>query len=567
VFCCHNWFGPDIWYHLFLGREVWQARTFMPQDHLLIQARGFVDVYWFFQLVCYGLYRLGGIIAVSSGFALAWVGILVFWAKITEITRFGARGAWIALAAILIFQLRFEPRPEIPSYLFLCLQLFWLTRWDAQEPLSTANWCGFILTEIAWASCHGYFALGPALAALRCVCAGRDRVARKRYGGLSAALAFASLLTPLGWKTWGFFFRLSGVFSGLGSAIQEFKAPVGGYLDLWTVWLFWLGWASIAVLVIQQFRRREPDPFSVAAATLGLALSAQAFRNIPLGVILSAPLLRQALGTPRWKKPSYADFLPGALALGLAVYAVTNGFYESLSSQSGFGIRLSEAAYPISFADYYEKIPSLSSNPEPIFNASGDGGYLEFRMPDRPWTGDSRFTDSEQTLEYFGAAKNTALFERFRAAHALHAALLDVVYNHELLSALLMLPEWKLAYADLHRAFIVDSGFLARHPDVKQQLDLYGNEDLSRKIHGMAAIQWTDLTLHWGSRDLLLLQLKQLSQANHIPSFVLEFALKAAIDKKDRLLFDAARELRPKMLALRLEDEQVVDSLLAQNTF
>src|SRR5689334_17755617 len=65
---CHSWQGPDIWYHLTWGRDIFTTGSFLPQVHVLLPQPIAANNYWLFQLLTFGLYSLGGIIAVSAVF-------------------------------------------------------------------------------------------------------------------------------------------------------------------------------------------------------------------------------------------------------------------------------------------------------------------------------------------------------------------------------------------------------------------------------------------------------------------------------------------------------------------
>ncbi len=112
---CHEWFGPDIWYHLYLGGQVARTLTAQPPDRLLLHQPDFLNLYWLFQLVVRAAFGLGGIPAVSLLFLALWAAILAVWLRTAGVLRIGAIGPWLALAVILVCQVRFEPRPEIFS--------------------------------------------------------------------------------------------------------------------------------------------------------------------------------------------------------------------------------------------------------------------------------------------------------------------------------------------------------------------------------------------------------------------------------------------------------------------
>src|SRR5882672_378842 len=80
---CHEWFGPDIWYHLALGERIARTGVMQPADNLILQQPGFVNVYWLFQLLMHGAFELGGIFAISALFVAVWFAAFAFWLRTT----------------------------------------------------------------------------------------------------------------------------------------------------------------------------------------------------------------------------------------------------------------------------------------------------------------------------------------------------------------------------------------------------------------------------------------------------------------------------------------------------
>ena len=112
--------------------------------------------------------------SVSCLFLALWAAILAVWLRTAGILRIGAAGPWLALAVILVCQVRFEPRPEIFSYLFLALQICWLAAWEMDRAASPWTLGRFAAVEALWANMHGYFAFGPLLVGLRLVATALD---------------------------------------------------------------------------------------------------------------------------------------------------------------------------------------------------------------------------------------------------------------------------------------------------------------------------------------------------------------------------------------------------------
>src|SRR3989338_10285503 len=65
------WFpltDADIWWHLAAGRRMLETRAFLRSDPFCLASLGapWVDLHWGFQLLVYGLWKLGGTAALVT---------------------------------------------------------------------------------------------------------------------------------------------------------------------------------------------------------------------------------------------------------------------------------------------------------------------------------------------------------------------------------------------------------------------------------------------------------------------------------------------------------------------
>jgi hypothetical protein len=569
---CHEWFGPDIWYHLYLGKRVWETFLAQPPDNLILGQPNFINLYWLFQLAVWGAYSLGRLYAVSALFVAVWSIALVVSLRTAGAFRAGAWGPVFALFSLLVCQTRFEQRPEIFSDAFLALQIHWLSVWPGARPPSRGEFARFALAQAAWSNMHGYFALGPLLVGLKLAGGlpgwrGPDwTVNRPGRIGLWKLLVLAlgaSLASPFGWRNWEEVAVLWRFLGAMRLKIQEFIPPAGLPAHWWTVRVFWAYWAATlaaAGILLRASARKET--FALLLAAAGLYLSATAYRNIPLIVFLGAPAIGAVLPKiARLPLPETAVRLGAvAAAAALSVWVVAGGFYRSIASSSAFGIRESEYAYPVFFAEYLRAGGFRGT----IFNRGSDGGYLEFHFPDLKIYGDSRFTDATLVDEYFQAVTKPAVFRELQRRHGFGAVLLAVAESRDVVADLLRDPGWKLAYADLHRVFLVNRASTAGRAMPIQPPRFYRGEDLTLPYNGLSAVRWTDLLEKTGDDRDLLLDLDQLAQAPLIPSAVLESALNDGRKRPDPDVAAAVRALRPKMVPSRPGDADYVDWLLGQ---
>ena len=148
----------DIWWHLGTGRMLWENGAIPRVDTLTYTNAGrvWIDLYWFFQLIATGLYRLGGPTALV--FMKAVLGVVVvalgLWAR-----RPGGK-AWpltlVWLPALVVVSGRLCERPELFSLVYLGIFLAVLGR--AQEH---PRWlCLLPVAQLFWVNSHGFFVLG-----------------------------------------------------------------------------------------------------------------------------------------------------------------------------------------------------------------------------------------------------------------------------------------------------------------------------------------------------------------------------------------------------------------------
>ncbi len=577
---CFVWQGPDIFYHLYLGQRMLETGSAAPPDQLLVQQPTFVNVYWLFQLIVLAAYRLGGVIAASLLFAAAWFGALGLWLRTAGLRRRPEIGLSLALIATLIVQSRFELRPEVFSYLILVVQITWLTSWKAAE----IGWRRMLLfgaTEALWANMHGYFVLGPMLVAARLATVALSPGRRREWkplGQLLLVTLIATLISPHGFGTWSGVYHLWVFLRTIGGQITEFSPPTGGLLRVWTMKLFWIAWGATLIALGWSAVKRRGDRFPVVLAAAGLYLSATAVRNVPLLVFMSGPLWGALLARPESRAAAerrgragvslrgsrglvlarVAIVFPATLAAALAVWVVEGGFHRSLLSETRFGFGLAPHAYPLAFVPY-ARAEEIRGR---IFNNAADGGYLEYPLPDLRLYMDSRYTHAGLVQEYFAALVRPESFARLAVREQFDGVLLKVVDSGPVLVALLKDPAWRLAYADLHRAYLVPSRVAGPHPSLR----FYHGEDLIAPVNGLAAIQWVAVLMEAGDRAQLVQTLSQLAQAPAIPSFVVQYALAWGQRSADREVLALARAMAPRIVVRDQASRRAVEALMRATT-
>ena len=559
---CHQWFAPDIWYHLYLGGRILETHRAQPSDHLILQQPGFVNFYWLFQLAVRGVYGIGGIPAVCALFIAAWAAALGCSAATAGAWRAGGWGALAALVAVLLCQTRFEERPEVFSYALMALEVYWLATWKFEKGLPAWKWAAFFAVQALWSNFHGYFIFGPALVALRCAAsllegAGRRGAAEGQIvrpqlpvlGWLFGLALIATATTPLGLDNWRGVAAQASFLRQMHYAVQELLPPARVPGHLWTIIFFEGCWVALAATVLYVAGTAgRTEAFALILAGAGLFLSAISYRNIPLIVFLGAPLAGVALGRrrePGGGIPGRRAAMAAALgALGLSAWVASGGFYRPLGGVPGFGIGESRWGCPVEFAGYLR----ASAFSGAIFNNPGDGGYLEFHFPELRLYADTRLVDARPVREYFAALRFPERLRALRERQGFDAALLKVTESPAVVAALLREPGWKLAYADLHRAFLVDLRSPAGARAGVREPAFYNGEDLTVPVNGASAAEWVAVLAAAGDREGLLRALDQFSRAPAVPAGVLRFALQFGRATADSRVMAAAARLRTKVI-------------------
>ena len=576
----HSWYGPDIWSHLSLGREVLRTHSAQPLDDLILQQPHYLNIYWLFQLVVLGAHGLAGVSGVTVFFAAVWFLVLLLWGRTARLWGHPTLGLPLALVSVLVCQTRFEERPETLSWLFLAFHISVLSgsrpeRASPRDPtgrLGGREMAALGVSQILWTNVHGYFFLGPAVAAVKLLALaltsftsplGAARRARNRLLLLIPILLACSLVSPFGIRTWRSVWELSGMLREMRFAIEELNPPVGPYLLVWTIWVFWLAWGATVLAVAWAVVRRRGEVFAVALAVTGLFLSATSLRNVPMVVILAGPLW--AIALPAWspRGPGVASRRAAAAATSLAsllliLWVVEGGFHRSLRSGARFGIEPYDHVYPARFLGYLRETGFSGT----LFNHPRDGGFLEFHDPPPRLYADSRFSEPGPVREYFDALFFPKSFLALHARHRFDAVLLDLSTGQDALLQLLGLPDWRLAYADLHRAFLVNLRSPAGRSAPVRSPVFYSGQDLSVRQEGVSANRWAHALGRLGRADWLLLLLRQMAVARQVPSPVLQHALELGVRTGNAEILRAASALYPRMLALTVEDARAVEHLM-----
>jgi hypothetical protein len=158
--------SDDVWSHIAVGQWTVEHRA-IPRHNLFTwhhQDYPWVAHSWLSQVIFYGLWRLGGSVAIILFRLVAVAGCLLIlyslWRKTKAPLIFFLGFAFLTLSAA---SLRFSTRPELFTFIALALELKWLLEF---------KFCGskavrFLpLLFVAWVNLHGAFVTGVLLLVL-----------------------------------------------------------------------------------------------------------------------------------------------------------------------------------------------------------------------------------------------------------------------------------------------------------------------------------------------------------------------------------------------------------------
>jgi hypothetical protein len=447
----------DLFSHLELGRSVLEHGTrTVPEPHAFV---GFeascMAPAWLWDVLAYGLYELGGFVALSLATLVAALGCALAVASFTR--RWSPSGphalaGWLLVSAACLISVgqRFEPRPQTLAIALLAAQLALLHAHGLRSGRARQR-SGALLVALAvlWAQLHGSFVLAPVLVAIalgssQLLAARAAREAREaRVSDAAAALGddvsgsselSGDRRTDL-WVLLGSTLALASSAAGLdvvryigghgyGDAVRfihEMRPPtLAGLLQRpgaagAALPLLWL----LGLFGVSRDARVAWAP--LAFALVGHALLSRAVRFTAEDALLSAPLaLNGAHNLADWAERTLARRSSWLRALSpiAAVVALAMLAHAALDARGGYGggygLGLERGAFPRLAAAYLSRLPAGSA----VLTDFGAGPPLGFWTQRKLRT----YVDGRTPL-YFDDADYAVQREVFTNEDALERAL------------------------------------------------------------------------------------------------------------------------------------------------
>jgi len=433
AYSAHDISNLDVWYHLRCGQliledfKIPQANTF---SYIAADQPSF-DPYWLFQTLIYLISRLSGI----SGLVAFKISVLIAAFYLLINIRKNKDGyilpAFCLVLGAMAANARFIVRPELASYLFLCLYFFILHQYHNRKGRSIYL---LIPLQILWANMHGFWVLGLFLVWAFLLGEAilwkaplpfdwRDKIAvqGRNYTRLllvGLVLTATTLITPYPHEILRLPFEM---FAGLEGAtgrggpliVNELISPF--YADTlfsWQAIFYYKVLVAVsAASFLLNFRRINIIHLLIYAGFL--YISVQARRNICAFALMAAPITFLNLGS--FYKFSIEKFIQtrklpmnrvrAVLSVGLVLVmilfiydAASDRYYIRDRSNTRFGLGISNISYPKKAIDFIQE-NNITGN---IFNNPAIGHYFTWRcFPERMVFLDGRFDLPDRFLSHY----------------------------------------------------------------------------------------------------------------------------------------------------------------------
>jgi hypothetical protein len=368
---------PDLWFHLKLGKIVWDTHSIPSTDLLSYTAFGhnWTAHEWLAEVGLYAVYRMGGHAGLMLWFATlsSLLPVLVFYlcyrlSGNALVSFFGGLCAWFFGTVGLAI------RPHLLGHIFLVIELILLERGSRSPRVLLALPPLFAI----WVNCHGSYFFGMGVLVVHFLCSfasGRwgqlvvepsERRSRQSLGVTLVLCALALCCNPIGIRL--LLYPLDTLFhqrTGL-NAVDEWLPP-----DLRSGRTL----AMIGLVIgVSWLRRSELHLKELLVMAMGFGLALQHSRMLFLFGIVASPILCRVLApmlTTNHKRQH--PILNGALMLA-SLTAATAVFPSSASLDAQVS-----RGNPVGAVEYVRRA-GLSG---PMLNEYVFGGYLTWALPEQ----------------------------------------------------------------------------------------------------------------------------------------------------------------------------------------
>jgi len=465
VLALHFWASPDIWTHLNRGASIVGHFSLQPDLNIILKHPE-AAFYWLYQVICYGLFAIGGVPLMSVAFACVIFAACFLMFRAAKVAEVCCPNLLLMTVSLVLLNIRFMYRPELLSMFFVSFFLWMFFVRNRDKPFTTTNIVLMCLVQALWVNVHGYFVLGPALIGIRAV-SHMMQGARSKYQRRllvvqdfqAVLLVFlASFVSPFGYMPWLGAIQHLFLLSELKESIGEFISPTG-ILFLESVpvfWLFWVHWLCVGICVVFSLLRNwRKETFAVALSVFGMILAFRSNRMVSLHVMLSAPLLFHMTALfIRWlrcQKIYWTGFFPRAMTATFILAVVLgfgSGWYQAFSGVgTNFGIGQNYLRHAPLLVEHMKQ----RSTPGKVLADDIIASYMAFRLPNFDFYSDSQYTNAEDANRYFDSLNTLEGFESLNSAEDFSFVILNQNRYSVLAKHLYLSDEWNAEYVDLAR--------------------------------------------------------------------------------------------------------------------
>ena len=494
----------DIFWHLAAGREMIAHGRLLYTDPFAftLPSPRWIDLHWFFQLLCYGLYKIGGLKALLF-FKLAAVAATTGLLCLTHRSKH-----YILIAAFLtcplVFAMRYLlcVRPILITLICMAAYVFLFERAKRTGKKTLLLLC--VPLQVLWTNSQGLYMIGLYIIGSywveNIVQWLRGRQGRPVFEiALIGACAASCMLNPYGVAGLTFPFSL---FARIAPGARNiYSLTISENIPLFSLHGYDSIYRTVTIAVtliaflifILKGRKRRISHLLLFVGFSYLAFSA--VRNVPLLFVIIIPIMGDSISD--LLQSDFAARLLGkrvrfigweAIATGmLAVSALTFRHLSVVSLYPPHCV-LSPFRFPEKISGY------LKQNPVPgnMFNDLRYGGYLIWRFyPEKKVFIDTRLIirSPQFFAEYLAISDHPELFDRVAekfnitqvivpsALYSLHMKLIRRLYSS---------AYWRLAFTD--GASVL---FLRSDVPGSTSIDL-SNSITMRTIADSIATQWRD---------------------------------------------------------------------------
>ena len=417
--CLKPMADPDTFWHLAVGREMWQTHALVRTETFSFTDAGapWTDFEWLFHALAYPLWVAVG----NTGASLftAWCGVLavIFAYRCVRLSGGQALSFSIFLLPLLLaYADRVRFRPDAFSLVFFAFVLEVLLRWRLRSFTPGAERWLLPLVFLVWVQIHGGWAYGGLLMAaflagalLDAWKSGSPVAGLLRSMAVPSALSAAALfVNPFGWNLPLLPIRHLLSFSDKGFVpIAEWgHTPFEGPY----AWFIVVAAAAFAAILLVRKRFCWTEVLPAAAQ---LALGLYWVRYAAFAALALAPSASTRLSLLPVKEAA-KRILFAAAALG----AVASMAVQMSRLLQPYDLA---ARYPVQESAFLKThLPGAN-----LFHEFRVGGYLEWVMPGsfRVFM-DGRFPLFKQVaMDYYGAHRTPQAYHQFLARYPIDAAL------------------------------------------------------------------------------------------------------------------------------------------------